>query len=274
MNRMIRRTLLGLACATLASPAFAQEKATAQPGQPVNITVTTTAPPPDVSINLNKRTAVATPCRKGCTHTGGGNIDVQQPSPDTLVVTMSGVAVAYGSPTGPAQAALDFALTQGFEVSFDKPSVKAAKLTMEARVIGFLRAEKAGSAEESGSAVLGGDSCSGLSLAIPSHAVGCGQSQSINDKEGPVSLTVGAGNYCLNQTFHAAASMPKSILPTKAPSAEFAPDPALDPLWISAKEPFHGAKKSDLGFQVTIKVAPIPAPAAAPVPTALPIPTK
>ena len=38
-------------------------------------------------------------------------------------------------------------------------------------------------------------------------------------------------------------------------SAEFAPDPALDPLWISAFEPFHGAAKKDFGFQVTIKVA-------------------
>src|SRR6476619_5010987 len=98
MNPVIRWTFFGMACAVLAASASAQEKATAQPGQPVNITVTTTAPPPDVSISLNKRTAVATPCRKGCTHTGGGNIDVQQPTPDTIVVTMSGAAVAYGSP--------------------------------------------------------------------------------------------------------------------------------------------------------------------------------
>ena len=55
--------------------------------------------------------------------------------------------------------------------------------------------------------------------------------------------------------------MPKAFLfPCKAPSAEFAPDPALDPLWISAKEPFKGAKKGDLGFQVTVKVAPQEAP--------------
>jgi hypothetical protein len=58
------------------------------------------------------------------------------------------------------------------------------------------------------------------------------------------------------QSFRVSAAMPKSVLPCKAPSAEFAPDPALDPLWISAKEPFKGAKKSDLGFQVTIKVVP------------------
>jgi hypothetical protein len=34
------------------------------------------------------------------------------------------------------------------------------------------------------------------------------------------------------------------------------PDPALDPLWISAFEPFHGAQKKDFGFRVTIKVEP------------------
>ena len=52
------------------------------------------------------------------------------------------------------------------------------------------------------------------------------------------------------------ASHPKKLLPCKAASAEFAPDPALDPLWISAFEPFHGAQKKDFGFRVTIKVEP------------------
>jgi len=46
-----------------------------------------------------------------------------------------------------------------------------------------------------------------------------------------------------------------TILPTKGPSAEFAPDPAIDPLWLSYKEPFHGAIKKDFGFQIILKVA-------------------
>jgi antitoxin (DNA-binding transcriptional repressor) of toxin-antitoxin stability system len=260
MSRMTRRTLLGaglLSVPGLMVPAaFGQDKVV-QPGQPVVITVTTAAPTPDVSLVLGKREAKMTPCRVGCTHTGGGNIDVQQPSPDTLVVTMTGVAVAYGSPAGAASAGLDFALSQAFEVSFDKPTVKAAKLTMEARVIGFLRSHKLGTAEESGSAVVGGAAGGpGLTLAVPSHSVAAGESVSINDKEGPVGLIVpAAGPLCLTQTFRVAASMPRSVLPCKAPSAEFAPDPALDPFWISAREPFHGAVKKDLGFQVVIKVA-------------------
>ena len=265
MNRMTRRTAVaaGLVAVPglLARPAVGQDKKEVPPGTPVTISVTTAATAPDVSISLGKRTAQVVPCRVRCNHTGGGNIDVQQPTPDVLVVTMTGAAVAYGSPAGAASAALDFTLSQTFDVSFDKPTAKAAKLTVEARVIGFLRSHKLGSAEQSGSATVTGAGCPGLSVAVPSHAVAAGDNLSVNDKEGPVLLVLtAAGRLCLTQQFRVSASMPKCLLPCKAPSAEFAPDPALDPLWISSKEPFRGAKKGDLGFQVTIKVAPIDPP--------------
>ena len=32
-------------------------------------------------------------------------------------------------------------------------------------------------------------------------------------------------------------------------------DPALDPIWITYYDPFHGVKKDTFGFQVTLKVA-------------------
>lgn len=261
MARFTRRSILqaGLCGAPvlLAPLAFAQEKKeVAAPGQPVNITVTTAAPAPDVSIVLGKREGHVTPCRKGCQHTGGGNIDVKQPSADTIVATMTGVAVAHGSPAGPATASLDFTLTQCFEVSIDNPKVKGAKLVMEATVLGFLRSHKVGCADQTGAASVSPANGTGLSIEVPAHAVANGQSLGVNDKEGPVSIVaVGGGKYVLSQTFRVSASMPKVLFPCKSPSAEFA-DGALDPLWISAKEPFKGAKKGDLGFQVTVKVVP------------------
>jgi hypothetical protein len=91
---------------------------------------------------------------------------------------------------------------------------------------------------------------------MPAHSTCGAESLSINDKEGPVAVVVAAGKYTLAQSFRVTATMPRCLAPCKAPSAEFAPDPALDPLWISAKEPFHGANKKDLGFQVTVKVVP------------------
>jgi hypothetical protein len=259
MSRINRRVLLGSAVAAAGLlPAVGtaeQPKVAAQPGQPVNITVTTQAPAPDVSISMGTRSSKVNPCRSGCTHTGGGNIDVQQPSPDTLVVTMTGVAVAYGSPACGASASQVFDLLQQFEVSFDKPTVKAAKLTVEGRLIGFLRSHKVGSADVSASATVSGGSGPGLAMSMPSHSVSGCESLSINDKEVPAGVVVAAGKYNLSQSFKVSSSMPKAVLPCKAPSAEFAPDPALDPLWISSKEPFKGAKKADLGFQVIIKVA-------------------
>ena len=258
MNRINRRMVF-LGAAALgwpAAPAAAQQPK-AQPGQPLNITVTTAAPAPDVSLALGSRSGKVTPARSGSTHTGGGNIDVQQPAPDTVVITMSGVAVAYGSPAAAAQASQVFELVQQFEVSFDKPTVKAAKLTIEGRLIGFLRSHKLGTADVCAGAAVSGGTGPGLALAMPARAVSGSDNTAINDKEAPEGIVVAAGKYTLNQSFRVSATMPKCAWPCKAlPSAEFAPDPALDPLWISSKEPFKGAKKTDLGFQITIKVAP------------------
>src|SRR5437879_6465009 len=83
-----------------------------------------------------------------------------------------------------------------------------------------------------------------------------GGNLTINDRRGPLTASVGAGDYRLRQTFAVTASHPRSAKLCKAASAEFAPDPALDPLWISYWEPFHGAAKKDFGFQVILKVAP------------------
>lgn len=93
-----------------------------------------------------------------------------------------------------------------------------------------------------------------VSLAVEPHSVCGGENLSVNDRSGPQSLPVTAGKYTLHQTFSVFATYPRSIAPVKAASAEFA-DGGLDPLWISHKEPFHGAAKKDFGFQVTITVA-------------------
>jgi hypothetical protein len=247
LARQLASSLLGVA--TFATLVSAQEKATVPAGGAVNITVTAgTTPPPPVSITLRERHGHVNPLKGHCTHTGGGLIDVQSPAPDTVIVTMSGVVVANSD--------MKFDLDQCFEVSFDDPKVKKAKLTVEGRVIGLLRGEKKGSADYS-------DACAHItcgpaglvSLCVPPHGVcGRGESLGVNDHDGPKSLPVAPGQYTLNQTFSISAHS-DSVL-HKRPSAEFAPDPALDPLWINYFEPFHGVKKDQFGFQVILKVAP------------------
>jgi hypothetical protein len=212
---------------------------------------------PTVTISLGARDAKATPIRTGFAHTGGGNIDVQQPSPDTLVVTMSGVAVAGAHPLCDSAAGFDFLLNQEFEVAFADPKVKAAKVSVEARVIGLLRSQKHGHAEIAAAHVsVSSASGSAIAVELPGHGAGGGHNVSINDKTGPVSKTIAAGTFNLHQQFGISVTHPHSVLPSRAASAEFAPDPALDPLWISYWEPFHGANKKDFGFQVLVKIAP------------------
>jgi hypothetical protein len=92
-------------------------------------------------------------------------------------------------------------------------------------------------------------------VSIEGHSVSGTENLAINDRKGPVSCVVSAGEYQLFQTFRISAAHTRCIV-GKAASAEFAPDPALDPVWISYFEPFHGAAKKDFGFRVTIRVEP------------------
>src|SRR5262245_5757143 len=110
-----------IAVALLGGPGrlAAQQAKTVPPGTPVTITVTPAQPSsPPVSITLGGRHGHVTPDRHGCTHTGGGNVDVQQPSSDTVVVTMTGVAVAYGTCLCGSSASMSGELDQCFEVAF------------------------------------------------------------------------------------------------------------------------------------------------------------
>jgi hypothetical protein len=240
LARYLALSLLSLA--TPLSLVSAQEKGA------VNVTVTAgVAPPPPVSITLLERHGHVTPLKGKFTHTGGGLIDVASPSPDTVLVTMSGAVVANSE--------MKFDLDQCFEVSFDDPKVKKAKLTVEGRVIGLLRGEPKGCAEYA-------DACAHvnagpahlLSVCVPPHSACACESLAVNDHDGPKGVPVMPSKFTLHQTF-AISARSDSVL-CKRPSAEFAPDPALDPLWINYFEPFHGVKKDSFGFQVILKVAP------------------
>ncbi|MBY0228615.1 MAG: hypothetical protein K2W96_04975 [Gemmataceae bacterium] len=210
---------------------------------------------PAALIVLGDRQASAAPARVGFTHTGGGNIAVEQPAPDTLVITMAGVAVAGPHPCKDSSAALLFDLAQDIEVKLPDGK-KKARLTLEARLVGLLRSHKHGSAgiHCPASASIHAGAVPLIEVGLRGRAVAAGENLSVNDRQGPAGVVVGAGTYALRQKFGVQASHPKGLF-GKTASAEFAPDPALDPLWISAWEPFRGAGKKEFGFQATLKVA-------------------
>jgi hypothetical protein len=231
----------------------AQEGLTSCPSEPV---AGLPAPPPPARIILRLRHGHAVPSRCGHGHTGAGNIDVAQPSPDTVVVTMTGVAAAGANPCKDSEAAVNFELSQDFEVRFDSPKLKKARLVVEARVIGLLRSvcKGGGAAQEGpGCASVGVGGVSLVQVCAPEHTVAGGENLSINDHDGPYEVPITPGRYALHQTFTVSASHPRTWCPGKA-VAEFGSDSGLEKLWISSHDPFSGANKKDFGFQVTLKV--------------------
>jgi len=241
-----------LGCLALGLVAFApafvvgQEKATVPAGGTVNVIVSAGTAPPPVSITLAERHGHVTPSQAHCSHSGGGLIDVAAPAPDTVIITMTGAVVG--------NAEMRFELDQCFEVNFDDPKVKQAKLSAEGRVVGLMRGGKKGCGEYS-------DACAHIAtcgvdlvdVCVPPHSACDCDALAVNDHDGPKVVPVMPGKYTLHQTF-VIVSRTGSYLCKRA-SAEFAPDPALDPLWISYWEPFHGVKKDSFGFQMSLKLA-------------------
>jgi len=220
-------------------------------------------PGPAVTILLKDRHGHVVPARDHHTWSGGGTIDVQQPSPDTVLVLMTGGVVAPGHPCHATSSSMAFDLEQYFDVVFEKPDLKSAKLTVEGRVVGLLRGGRNGSASESGgcaTVICGGAGL--VTLCVPDHGVGGCESLSINDRAGPTTVPVGPGPHTLHAQWNIVASHPKALI-EKAASAEFAPDPALDPLWVGGpRDPFHGAGKKDFGFLLILRVTEDAAPEA------------
>jgi hypothetical protein len=142
-------------------------------------------------------------------------------------------------------------------------------------LMGLLRGEgsKSGSAEMAQAvAVVHYDSHTLADLSFPSKGVNSCESLAVNLADGPVCVPIGPGCHGLHVSLHIGASQGHSICPHIA-SAEFAPAPALPPTWIHSPDPFRGVDRSALGFQVSLRVEPLPlAPTAetAPQPKAVP----
>ncbi len=223
--------------------------------------VAMTAPPPPpappVSIGLVSREGRCTPARRGYTHTAGGNIDVQQPAPDTLVISLTGAVVAGLHPLHNSSAEMCFDVAQTIEISFDDPKVKRARLSIEGRLIGLLRSSKgSGTAGVcDATATVSGAGADLLTISAPNHSAADGVNLSINDLITCQTTPVSAGQLTIHQTLTLSATHPRGLCPARPTAAEFAPESAMDPQWIAYWEPFRGAVKKDFGFQVVVRVA-------------------
>jgi hypothetical protein len=252
MRKMLVAGVVAL-CATL--PAIGQEA----------------GPRPPAEFILVPGEASAVPTKTAVAYANGGVIDVAQPNPTTIVVTMSGLTATNADLCRTSVASYTFELMQGFEVAFNSNRVKGAKLTIEGRVIGLLRTshelyshkieKKCGTAEtQAATAVIA--ACGGgpelVSLAMPSRSAGCCEDLSVYNHEGPMTVGISAGKYALHESWGFGTTHPAFIC--RGASAEFAPQPYYTPsaggYWFEHWQPFNGTATKDFGYQVTIKLIP------------------
>jgi hypothetical protein len=253
---MRRNAAIGLAvgCAVGLASLFARGQARA-------------AEPPYV-IALRSRGAVVTPEKTRESETGGGFIQVTQLEPNLIMALMRGtVATRAGHKEG--SAAIQFELNQDFEIVPTRAGLAPPRLSLAAWVIGALDSTdyEGGTAEQAPACAAiqsGGQSL--VNLCIKPHSVGTGQNLLVNDRVGPLEVTVAPGGFCLHQTFALSSTQPRSHCHPGEAAADFDPDPKLDSHWNHVLKPFRAVPHRDFGFRVLVRVIEEPRPVAADLP--------
>ncbi len=227
------------------------------------------APPagPAYQIVLRSRHAEVTPSRTRDAQTGGGWIAVEQPEPNTIVVTMAGAAVA-GSDFHGSAAAIDFNLEQDLEIIPTRAGVRPPRVGMVGRLIGTVQVtdpgkhgKACGTAEQGpATACLSLGETSLLSVNLKPSAASCGQELAINYREGPVECPAVVGCYRLTGSFRINVTQGKGVWHRQAAVADFDPAPQLDSFWADALKPFRAVPRKDFGFTVVLRVVEDEAP--------------
>jgi hypothetical protein len=216
---------------------------------------------PAYVIVLRSRDAVVTPNRTKTAQTGGGAILVEQPEPNTIVVTMRGSAVA-ASDCHESAAGIAFELAQDLEIVATRSGVRPPRVGMVGRVVGTLQVadpgkccKPCGSADQGpGTASLGSGPESVLSISVRPSAVSCGQEAAVNLREGPVECVTVPGCYRLNGSFRIGVNQGKGVLCRQYAVADFDPAPEFDAFWSDALKPFRAVPRGDFGFKIVLRV--------------------
>jgi hypothetical protein len=216
---------------------------------------------PAYQIVLRSRTAVATPTRSKDAQTGGGAITVEQPEPNTIVVTMTGAAVA-ASGIHDSSAAVAFELDHDLDLIPTRRGLRPPRVGMVGRVIGTLNVtdpgkhgKGCGGADQgpATAALLSGPTTV-LSLAVKPSAAGPGQESAVNLREGPVESPAAVGSYKLSAAFRLGVGQGKGCFNRQFAVADFDPAPQLDGFWSDALRPFRAIPRRDFGYRLVLRV--------------------
>jgi hypothetical protein len=227
-------------------------------------------PGPAYRIVLRSRHAEVTPERAKQAQTGGGSIVVEQPEPNTIIVTMGGSAVV-GSDCHDSSAGMEFKLDQELEIVPTRTGIRRPRLGLVGRVVGTLQVTDPGkchiACKPCGTADVGPATASLavadtglLTVCVQPSAVACGQELAINHRDGPVEAPAVAGCYHLNGSFRIGATQGKGLFNRQYAVADFDPAPQLDAFWADALKPFRAVPRREFGFKMVLRVIEDPVP--------------
>jgi hypothetical protein len=237
-------------------------------------------PGPEIGLRLvaGQRNATADANKGALGYTSSPLIEVTQPRADTLLITMTGMAVAGGLPCEESRAEVMFELMQSFAVIRDRPSQFPVKLVLEAQLMGLFRANRDGAGVATVTVpaeaciTTGGTTVS--RVGFQPRTFSGKDIIMISDRSPPVEALVLPGELTLHQKFAFACAHPKKCFHKNVVMAVFG-EAGRMPEWVHLLDPYRDLPRNrDLGFRVAIRVEPAPAAAApaAAAPAALPLP--
>jgi hypothetical protein len=234
-------------------------------------------------IILRSRNGVVTPERTKDAQTAGGFVEVLQVEPNLVLVLMRGTTAAGSGLAGSghhkvASAALQFDLNQDFEVVPTRAGLRPPRLLLSAWLIGTLVSSQP---PDEGGAANQGPACAVitsadqplLNLCVEPHSVANGQNLFVNDRLGPMEMSILPGGYHLHQTLQLNASQPKTFCHAGAAAADFDPDPRMDSRWTEVLKPFRTVPRQDFGFRILLQVVEEPKPNGVVIPDTLHAPS-
>jgi hypothetical protein len=216
---------------------------------------------PGYQIVLRSRHAEAVPNRTKDAQTGGGSIVVEQPEPNTIVVTMGGSAVV-GSEFHGSAAGIAFDLEQDLEIIPTRRGLRPPRIGMVGRVVGTLQVtdpgkccKTCGTADQGpATASLMSGETGVLSVNVKPSSASCGQEVAINYRDGPVECPGIAGCYRLIGSLRIGVTQGKGVFYRQSAVADFDPAPQLDSFWSDALKPFRAVPRKDFGFKIVVRV--------------------
>jgi hypothetical protein len=187
---------------------------------------------------------------------------VEQPEPNTIVVTMAGSAVV-GSDFHSSAAGMDFNLEQELDIIANRKEVRRPRIGLVGRVVGTLQVtdpgkccfRPCGTAEQGpAGACLSIGTTNLLTVGVKPSAVSCGQELAINNRLGPVEAPAVVGGYRLTGSWHIGVTQGKGVFHRQYAVADFDPAPQLDGFWADALRPFRALPRRDFGFKLVLRV--------------------